>query len=40
MSALATHMICNQREKEKKKLLKEKLQQVIESQRKEKSKIT
>jgi hypothetical protein len=41
MSALRTHMICNQRKKRKeKKLLKEKLQQVIESQRKAKSKIT
>jgi hypothetical protein len=39
MSALTTHMICDQREKEK-KLQKEKLQQVIESQRKAKSKIT
>jgi hypothetical protein len=40
MSALKTHMICNQREKEKRKTNKKKPQQAIKSQRKAKSKIT
>jgi hypothetical protein len=40
MSALTTHMICNQREKEKKRTNKKKPQQAIESQGKAKSKIS
>jgi hypothetical protein len=41
MSALTTHLICNQREKGKRKETNEKKpQQAIESQRKAKSEIT
>jgi hypothetical protein len=40
MSALTTHLICNQREKEKGRTNKKKPQQANESQRKAKSKIT
>jgi hypothetical protein len=40
MSALTTHMICNQREKEKKRTNKKKPQQAIEGQEKAKSKIS
>jgi hypothetical protein len=40
MSALTTHLIYNQREKEKKRTDKKKPQPAIESQRKAKSKIT
>jgi hypothetical protein len=40
MTALTTHLICNQKEKEKKRTNKKKPQQAIESQRKTKSKIT
>jgi hypothetical protein len=40
MSALTTHLISNQREKEKKRTNKKKPQQAIESQRKAKSKVT
>jgi hypothetical protein len=40
MSALTTHIFGNQREKEKEKKRPKKLKQVIESQKKAKSKIT